>query len=292
MNRERFFIFLILIGILAMHVDTASAQPKTKYSRQFEELSKWFVEDDTEAVGWLLMPEEKVAYLSGQELRLLRNHIFARKGVVFTTPDLKAYFKQFSWYKPRKAVGETELIGNEEPNIRLIQAFENAKMISFDKSSFDASSKDSEYMKTLNGCWQAGSSVVAAGYKERFVFDMRDKSFAFKVHQEQESAYAKKLGYSGKFELPSVNVLELEIHDKERIIKVPGGTYRDPKTGKSAIRTGLKVVSEDLGKAYEFRTLSIGEIRSVNVEANLTKFLITIDGTMYWRISNDADSCQ
>lgn len=102
----------------------------------------------------------------------------------------------------------------------------------------------------------------------------------------------KKLSYSGKFELPSVNVLELEIHDKDRIIKIPGGTYRDPNTGKSVIRTGLKVVSEDLGKAFEFRTLSIGEIRSVNIEANLTKFIITIDGMMYWRISNDMASCQ
>jgi hypothetical protein len=285
-----FFVLLILLGFLTTQLEKASAQPKTKYSRQFEELSKWFVEDDNEAVGWLQMPEEKVAYLSPLELRLLRNHIFARKGVQLTTPDLKAYFTQFSWYKPRKTVAEIELVGNQEPNIALIKAFENAKIVRFDKSSLEISPENSEYMTMLNGCWQAGSTTVASGYAERFVFDMRDKSFAFKASQAQ-GGYAKKLGFSGRFELPSVNVLELDITSKDRLIKVPGSTYRDPKTGKTVTRTGLKVVSDDLGQAHEFKSVAIGGIRQVAIEENLTKFILMIDGVMYWRVSNDAGGC-
>jgi hypothetical protein len=285
-----FFFLVILFGFLTMNVEKASAQPKTKYSRQFEELAKWFIEDDDAAVGWLQMPEEKVAYLSGQELRLLRNHIFARKGVQLTTPDLKAYFTQFSWYKPRKTVAEIELVGNEEPNVALIKAFENAKTVRFDKSSFESSPENSEYLNTLNGCWQAGSSTVGSGYAERFVFDMRDKSFAFKASQAQ-GGYAKKLGFSGRFELPSVNVLELDITSKDRLIKVPGAPYRDPETKKNVTRTGLKLVSDDLGKEHEFKSVAIGGIRAVNIEANLTKFILMIDGVMYWRVSNDAGGC-
>ena len=37
---------------------------------------------------------------SAEELRLMRNYIFARRGYIFESEDLKEYFEQFSWYVP------------------------------------------------------------------------------------------------------------------------------------------------------------------------------------------------
>lgn len=37
---------------------------------------------------------------SKEELRLLRNTIYAQYGYDFNSPDLKEYFSQFAWYMP------------------------------------------------------------------------------------------------------------------------------------------------------------------------------------------------
>ena len=175
----------------------------------------------------------------------------------------------------------------EKSNISLINAFKNHLAI-----RFDAASSESEYMRTLHGCWQEGTSVVASGYRERFSFYQSDKSFAFKANQMQESVYRKNLGYSGRFNLLTGNKIELEIYAKDFVRKIPGGTYKDPKTGKNVTRTGLKIFTEDLGTAHEYKTVSMSDIAVVAVEENLTKMFVKIDGLVYWRISADSGGCE
>jgi len=48
-----------------------------------------------------LATEADLASLSFQELRLMRNEILARHGWVFRTRDLREYFQQQPWYRPR-----------------------------------------------------------------------------------------------------------------------------------------------------------------------------------------------
>jgi len=43
-------------------------------------------------------------YMFPTELRLLRNEIFARKGYIFSDPELKKYFENKLWYNPRYKV--------------------------------------------------------------------------------------------------------------------------------------------------------------------------------------------
>jgi len=41
-----------------------------------------------------------LANVSSARLRIARNEIYARHGYVFASPDLRAYFSRFAWYKP------------------------------------------------------------------------------------------------------------------------------------------------------------------------------------------------
>ncbi len=66
--------------------------------------------------------------LSKEELRLARNEIFARHGMIFGVADLDAYFGEKSWYKPTVAYNEfydtVEMNAYEEANISLILSVE------------------------------------------------------------------------------------------------------------------------------------------------------------------------
>ena len=66
--------------------------------------------------------------LSKEELRLARNEIFARHGMIFGVADLDAYFGAKSWYKPTVAYDDfynvVEMNSYEEANISLILSVE------------------------------------------------------------------------------------------------------------------------------------------------------------------------
>lgn len=66
--------------------------------------------------------------LSKEELRLARNEIFARHGMIFGVADLDAYFGEKSWYKPTVAYDDfydtVEMNAYEEANLSLILSVE------------------------------------------------------------------------------------------------------------------------------------------------------------------------
>jgi cytoskeletal protein RodZ len=61
--------------------------------------------------------------LAPNELRLARNEIYARHGLVFKSSDLTIYFSSKSWYKPNPAYGG-ELNDVEKYNLSLIKSKE------------------------------------------------------------------------------------------------------------------------------------------------------------------------
>ncbi len=65
----------------------------------------------------VLSPSELAGRNAG-ELRIARNEIFARRGRVFVSVDLRAYFSQFPWYQPRAS--EVALSDIEAANVALI----------------------------------------------------------------------------------------------------------------------------------------------------------------------------
>jgi hypothetical protein len=68
----------------------------------------------------------ELAVLSKADLRILRNTIFAKYGLKFSSQDLKQHFAQFKWYKAKYTSVDTKLSSIDKLNIARIQAFENS----------------------------------------------------------------------------------------------------------------------------------------------------------------------
>jgi hypothetical protein len=61
-----------------------------------------------------------------QEIKLVRNEIFARYGREFKTQDYKSYFSKFEWYKPNKKYGDTLLTKNDLRDIKILKNYEDS----------------------------------------------------------------------------------------------------------------------------------------------------------------------
>ena len=76
-----------------------------------------------------LLTEADLSGLSKEELRLARNEMFARYGMIFGVEDLDSYFASKSWYEPKIAsedfYDQVEMTMTEEQNLILIQDVEN-----------------------------------------------------------------------------------------------------------------------------------------------------------------------
>lgn len=72
-----------------------------------------------------LLSRGDVSGLSLTQLRLARNEIYARRGRIFSDPNLANYYRQFGWYSPRYS--EVGLNRVESANVALLQAVENGR---------------------------------------------------------------------------------------------------------------------------------------------------------------------
>lgn len=61
---------------------------------------------------------------SAEELRLMHNYIFARRGYIFESEDLKEYFERFSWYVPLYYDVTPRLSDIEKYNVNFIKEYE------------------------------------------------------------------------------------------------------------------------------------------------------------------------
>src|SRR5262249_12372190 len=87
---------------------------------------------DTQAENAITFPDPTSRYLTPEELQglspdqlaIIRNEIFARRGRYFKDDALRAHFSQFSWYQPRG--WDVPLSPVEQANVKLVQSFEQA----------------------------------------------------------------------------------------------------------------------------------------------------------------------
>jgi YARHG domain len=73
-----------------------------------------------------LVTEYDLQGMSGRELELMRNEIYARHGWVFRRPDLRRYFEGQPWYRANNdglanRIVEAELSGVERRNVQMIR---------------------------------------------------------------------------------------------------------------------------------------------------------------------------
>ncbi len=270
---KKTYILLFLCQML--HYNTIA-----QHKNHFEELCNYHIQDG-QTISWLAFVEEQLAYLTPAELRLLRNHVYARHGYIFKTEELKAYFSKFDWYKPQLAEVENLLNKLEKSNIELVQIFENAK--TFRPSPLTG--LDSRSL--LKGCWQLGSTTIASNYNDRFSFSIDDYSFAFIGGKTDNNISARNLDFSGRFTIPDNNKIEFEIITKDMLVKFPGPSYTDAKTGKKVYRTGLRVetIHYEKSEGYDYKTVELGDFTHYTNPDGLEKHFVKINGQIYWRIS-------
>jgi hypothetical protein len=76
--------------------------------------------------GIRLITTDDLRHLSGDELRIARNEIFARHGRRFADMALQNYFNSMDWYTPRLALGEEPALSDLElTNATFILNFES-----------------------------------------------------------------------------------------------------------------------------------------------------------------------
>lgn len=65
-----------------------------------------------------------IGYMTKEDLRIMRNWIYARHGYIFKSRDLKEYFSQYSWYSPRYSDVSSQLSKIEKRNVEFIKRHE------------------------------------------------------------------------------------------------------------------------------------------------------------------------
>lgn len=71
------------------------------------------------------MTETMLAGLTLNELRIIRNEFWARRGKKFLTPGFRAFYEWQDWYKPLKNQKLVKLNDTEKANVALIENYEN-----------------------------------------------------------------------------------------------------------------------------------------------------------------------
>jgi hypothetical protein len=71
------------------------------------------------------VPTEALALLSAQQLRILRNAVYARHGRPFQAKDLADFFSQEPWYTQDPAYTDARLTAQDQRNLEVIQAAES-----------------------------------------------------------------------------------------------------------------------------------------------------------------------
>lgn len=72
------------------------------------------------------LTENDVKDLTAEQLRIMRNWIYAKRGFIFTTPDMKAFFSSQPWYEGRYTDAEIldHLTPQDRNNIEFIKQHE------------------------------------------------------------------------------------------------------------------------------------------------------------------------
>ena len=70
------------------------------------------------------LKEEQLQGLTLNELRIMRNEFWARRGRRFSTPGYRSFYEWQDWYKPVKDQSKVKLNATEEANVKIIEAYE------------------------------------------------------------------------------------------------------------------------------------------------------------------------
>jgi len=117
---------------------------------------------------------ENLIELTLNELRIKRNEVYARRGLIFKSKDLQKYFEQFEWYNPKHYNVQEFLSEQDHDNIRKVIKAENIvkSQIIYGEKSIVVSSNEgntSIKMHKFGGVYHVPVSIN--GTEMFFIFD-------------------------------------------------------------------------------------------------------------------------
>lgn len=128
--------FLFVLGIF-IHFGILKAASKSQASKSSPSAAKVSETNKTKKTNTYILPDsdkykltdEELKNLTGNDLMMARNEIFARHGYVFKKEPFKSYFESQSWYKkdPTFKGYDSQLSSVERYNIKKILKYENMK---------------------------------------------------------------------------------------------------------------------------------------------------------------------
>jgi len=168
------FLFLIFIfTIVPVYTFSQDSTNNSKlfevYEKSFNKFEMTFFQAKRILMGKVeyldsIIDDISLAQLTPDELRLLRNSIYAKYGRIFSSKDLTDYFSKFSWYIPKKKNVDSLLTEIDKINIEKILLFENAynnpKSVTINK-------------KDLTDPW-CETVTMPADWPKTFIFESND----------------------------------------------------------------------------------------------------------------------
>lgn len=112
-------IFVLLAGAVGVGVHLF---PRPKSEAPEVEVIDNYDGDYYHITGTRKLTEEDLKGLSSEQLRIMRNEIYARNGYIFQDRKLREYFMQKSWYSP--VTRDVSLTQIEQYNILFIKGYE------------------------------------------------------------------------------------------------------------------------------------------------------------------------
>lgn len=112
-------IFVLLAGAVGVGVYLF---PRPKSEAPEVEVIDNYDGDYYHITGTRKLTEEDLKGLSSEQLRIMRNEIYARNGYIFQDRKLREYFMQKSWYSP--VTRDVSLTQIEQYNILFIKGYE------------------------------------------------------------------------------------------------------------------------------------------------------------------------
>lgn len=220
-----------------------------------------------------IFSDDNLAILAADELRLLRNMIFAQYAYAFKSKGLQEWFSKFDWYEPLSNDVTDYLTWIDTFNISKIRMFESAH-----KKDKEINPKDED----LVGIWHA-SPMVAAGYNDLLYF-FPDHTFRIDYNQMD---WSKRLtSMSGNWSIKT-NALILEVTEKSTVV---GGEIVEGYASCAsdfAIEGGEgKKVAISPSETYTY-PISDLDIHDLGLAIEKTMTQIRIGTFNWWKFSED-----
>lgn len=220
-----------------------------------------------------------IARLNQDQLRVLRNTIFAQFGYTFKSEDLKKHFSQFNWYSPKSNNVDSQLSSLDLINIKRIHKFENSAI----------NSETIISMNDLVGAWHI-MAHVADSFHEVYQF-YHDGRFTYNYSQARD--LPTFLSFSGRYKTKG-NVLFLNAESRKIVVHTDD--IKDTVCC-GIFWTDYKPGTELFSRQFHFpisRIKTAGELDIYHKEGwvnwvDKSKLTIEVGGTIYFKYSDNPD---